>query len=428
MSVVKYNGITLPYAYISDFRMEGIYDESGTDRVYTMVDMTAQAVINPAYGSILLNSAVFPTTTNVADLINNLENYFMESRRELSVKFNGTELIPGTAGVGGFVDAKNGPVPKFFQLLDMTNNNYFMTWRVVGHYWGNFKRGNAPDKSPLSVQNVINQPGNNVISNRWEEHQDIDNRNYSKLTRSGKYIIRSDNVSGIIADDARTQMAVVGVPKGFLRESSRYVVQKDGLGLAYNIVDQEVFRMPPSPAFKADGWYEERVQQASEGVRHGTAYIRLEGDKLTSQADLARVAIATAAAVIRLRTGALVAAGGVPGGILEDGKLKIGKFDNWAEATLRCMYSTGKARIEGIAGFNGISITTPFSDPAYTPAYLSRGTAASPQGVLLQAAAYYDPSLRDTVLNFDGQLTGPMLEVGKAGKSQEPSKATPKFS
>lgn len=418
MSVVKYNGITLPYAYITDFRMDGVYDESGTDRVYTMVDMTVQAVINPAYGSILLSSAVFPASTNVANLINNLENYFLEPRRELSVKFNGTEIIPGTAGVGGFVDAKNGPVPKFFQLLDMTNNNYLMVWRVVGHYWGNFTR-------PGQTAEVTNQPGNNVISNRWEERQDIDSKNYSKLTRSGKYIIRSDNASGIIADDARTQMAVVGVPKGFIRESSNYTVQKDGLGLAYSIVDQEVFRMPPSPAFKADGYYEETTQQGSEGVRHGTAFIRLEGDKLTPMADLTRVCIATAAATLRMR-GAFF---GKKLGILEMGKLRIGKYENYAECTLKAMITTSKERIEGIAGFAGIAISTPFSDPNYTPAYLARGTPGGPtQGILLQAAAYYDPSLRNTMLNFDGNLTGNMLEVGKAGSQQEPSKATPKFS
>ena len=392
MSVVTYNNLQLPFALITDFRKTSVMDESGTDRVYTQVDMTVQAVIANPYRDILYLGA--PDAIDNANLINNLENYFLEPRKQLSVTFNGTDLIPyNIQGVSSEVDAKNGPVPQDFRLYNLNNNTWFLVWRVQAHYWGNFKTAGGGD--------VTNQAGNATINNRWSETQIIDDRNFSKVVRQGKCIIRSDNIDGKIVDEVRTDMAVVSVIPGFLRESAEYTTTPDGLALQYTLTDKEQWRMPPSPAFKADGWYQEEVQKASEGVRHGTCYVRLEGDKNTSQVEIARTAILTAASIIRLRTANLVNLGGQQGGLLEFARLKIGKYDNWAEVTLRCMYSVNKARLSGIAGFAGISTATPNSDPQYKPAYLPRGSA----GILLQAAVYYDPSLRGVVVDNTGQLT-----------------------
>jgi hypothetical protein len=79
----------------------------------------------------------------------------------------------------------------------------------------------------------------------------IDKFMASTRTRSGTFIIRSDNAERITADQIRTQMAVLGVPNGFQRESATYTQSTDGLSIKYDIVDKEYFKAPPQDAFEA---------------------------------------------------------------------------------------------------------------------------------------------------------------------------------
>src|SRR5690606_15107838 len=111
---------------------------------------------------------------------------------------------------------------------------------------------------------------------------EIDDRNYSRRTREGKYRIRSDNFQGQIADQFRRDLAVVSIPNGFLRKSAKYTQTPDGLGLEYHIVDEEVYKPPPAPAFKAQGSYTEEVTRGGVN-RYCEVNVRLEGDKITDQ-------------------------------------------------------------------------------------------------------------------------------------------------
>ena len=102
------------------------------------------------------------------------------------------------------------------------------------------------------------------------------------IIRSGKIVIRSDNVEGKIADQVRTQLAVIAIPAGYLRKSSKYTVSPDGLGLHYDIVDHEVFKKPPVPAYKSSGSYKEQTQKAG-AVRYVTASVTLDASKFVDQ-------------------------------------------------------------------------------------------------------------------------------------------------
>ena len=459
MSLIKYNGVTLPFALITSFRQEAVGDDQGnTDWCYTKFDVQIQTLINAEYIELLDPLlAGLKANTSPAELMVHVRTKLLQRRRPLSMTFNGFELIPQPQdGLSGTVDAKNGPIPVFCEISKLTNTTFLCNYRIVAHYWE--KNTDPPIK---------NEQGNNVLFNRWSETIAIDYTNYSTRTRTGKFVIRSDNPQGKIADEIRTQLAVVGVPAGFLRESASYTVSPDGLGINYTIVDREVFKKPPAPAFKASGEYREEALK-NGAMRYASVRVRLEGSKDTSQTNLINVAVAIATTKLGIRgaelnrgdkeaaQGAVARAafrlGGAVGaseaprvktekrgrfGIIESASVSHSLYTNDVEVNMRAMYTPGKytlskKRLNVIAAFAGMNTDVPYSPPnsTYAPNYYARGTAS----FLLQAAGYYDPSLTgakrpfadttphaasDNVYVADGQGAIGGLAVGKAGKRKE---------
>lgn len=380
-----------------------MWEDSQTDFYLSRFIIECQCVINsnylPLLAPSLVNAAGVAITTNPADIQNIIYQKLMTPRSTLSLTMNGVNLIPTSLG-GGTPDAKSGPQPQRCVFTALTNTSFILTWSCIAHYWVNNTQAAATSAT------VTNTPGNKVLYNRWSEVQEIDNCNRSTYTRSGKFVIRSDNPEGKIVDEMRNQMAVVGVRPSFLRKSSRYAVDKSGLALEYIVVDHEVFKKPPSPAFEANGEYTESVGRMAP-YRLCTATVRLKGSNQTDQMSLVETAVKVVAAKLRLRGGQFVAlAGGdEKAGIatLESARLMIKMYDNEVEFTAQAMIGAGAT--ETILGtFNAFSTAntvTPYHEENYQPDYKSRGSA----NILLHAAAYYDPSLAGTGVNDDGFLT-----------------------
>ena len=422
MSIVTYNGVTLPYANITQFDQESVYDDSGTDRIYTRISVAVQCVINAKYlatiGGDLISSTGGTVTRQVTDdaaeIMKAIRQRLLQQRKEWSMTFNGVELIPFNSGLEGDVDAKNGPQPQACRVVQLTNVTFLLVWSCVGHFWEN------PNKD--ADGNIIvpsrNGPGATVLSNRWTEIQEIDGRNFTTYTRQGKYIIRSDNAQGQIVDDLREQMAVLAPYKGFLRETSSYKVSPDGLAMEYLIRDREQFKMPPVPAFKAEGSYTETATTPSLALRYGEVRIRLEGDLFTPQAVLLDKAIAIAVVRIATRQSQFPSPNGIAFGkigIPQGASVKYDFYTNTVEVVMRTMYAADPFRIGGISAFSSLATTAPYSDTQQDPPpYLPAGSA----GLLLHAAAYYDPNLVNVTLNEDGQLDEG-VEPGRAGKFGE---------
>lgn len=361
-----------------------------------------------------------PVTDNAAQIMKAIRSRLLQPRRAFSFQVGGVELIPqAITGNSGTVDAKNGPHPRSCSIHQFTNLLYLVTWRVEAHYWEN--NNVLPNNNPI----VSNLPGNMVLYNRWRETQRIDNRNFSTRTRSGKMIIRSDNQEGQTADTVREQMAVVGVPRGFLRDSSMYTVSEDGLGVEYTVVDREVYRYPPPPAMTAEGTYSESSNNYG-AFRIGHVSLTLRGSPDTPQIDL--VSIAVSVAMIKMRSRGVRLQNqndpdnNVP--LLNRSAVRVGMYDNWVQVEVEGMLSQTKNIGKGVAGWddwrkdNYYLTATPFSeDYDNQPSYPVRGSSAN---LFLQAAAYYDPNLRNNEVDeASGQLNNG-LEVGVAGKTREP--------
>ncbi|MDE2098092.1 MAG: hypothetical protein KGL39_12635 [Patescibacteria group bacterium] len=415
MSIVKYNGITLPYSHITNVSQEAIYDDSSTDHLFNRFDVTIQAVLNSNYVA-TISSSIPNQVTNPADIMSFIRHKLLAPRRLLSIGFNGTELTPARQqgdpippDPNEFIDAKNGPQPQYCKIDQLTNTTFLITYRVVAHY----------HECPIIVDNskhqniVQNKAGNAVLSNRWSESVVMDENQYTKRSRTGRIILRSDNIDGLTPDQLRSDMAVVGVPEGFIRESSEYSITPDGLMLEYHIVDREVFKMPPRPAFKSSGRYTE-IKTQNGAITLGQVEVHLEGDKVTKQDDLVAIALYIACQKLAVRSK-------TPGSPFQDiaimnfSRVSVGLYDNTVDVIMQGMFknrsginriNNTKARFCGTNGFRiaGITITPPSPlGGDGKPNYMDRGTT----NILLQAAAFYDPCIRNQKVELKtGQFPG----------------------
>ena len=418
MSVFTYNGITLPYANVTRFEQSALYDEVGqTDHFLTKFEIQLNAVINADYMALLSPALIGPAgnaiTDNAADIMNVIRAELMEPRRRLSYRFNETELIPlidtNDPGGRGTVDSANGPMPQSCLITQLTTKTFLVSYHIIAHYWEN------NTSLGFARPYVINNTGNNVLFNRWSESVEIDNCNYTTRTREGKYRIRSDNRDGIIADQMRSRMAVVGVPVGFNRASSKYTVSPDGLSIAYTVVDKEVFKNPPLPAFEAKGEYWETATRF-DAKRYADVRVELKGSKTVDQAELLETAVFVCAAKLDIN-GAPLGGGEGPQpegrqpAILESAEVRVNMYENIVSCHMRALLNVQTNRKGGAAFLKSAIAFTPFSDPQGTapePDYFDRGTA----NLLLQAAKYYDPSLRNTQLGAGTLQAGEQLATG----------------
>lgn len=396
MSLVAYNDVTLPYASTTQFRQEAWNGENGVDRIGTKFDIVVQGVINANFANLLIPEGT-PTGNDAspANLMRTVRNRLLAKRKRLSFKFNGVEMIPNN-GLVGTVDAYNGPDPQSCDIIELNNTTFLFVYHIIAHYIECTTSALGTGTSASSL--------NPVIYNRWTETVDIDNRDFSTRTRTGTVMIRSDNVNGQIVDQLRAPMAVVGIPAGFLRQSSQYTTSPDGLKLQYRIVDREQYIMPPEPAFEADGEYIESISRKG-AFRTGEARVRLRGSKNSDKTKLIETALAVCVSkvVIDINDPTKLAKGfSIP----DSSSIRCSLYDNEVEARIRVLMKprtdvTGKARYKALWGydFQGMAKTIPVNPPI--PPNTVRGSAS----LLLQAAAYYDPCLVSEMDCLTGQMT-----------------------
>ena len=427
MGQLVYNGVSLPYPFTTQFSQQGVGDDSDTDLVYTRFDIRTISLVNANYLAVLLPDIT--GLTSVVDMMTLLRQRLLARRRALSYTFNNVELIPQPPPPQqGTVDARNGPIPQHCEITQLTDTTFIIDYRIIAHFVENTTVKSSPGGGPGTI---TRKSGSDVVNNRWTERVEYDNCQYATRTREGKFILRSDNARGVIADDLRDQFAVVGVPKGFLRDSSSYTVDPSGLVLAYRVVDKEKFKAPPVPAFEATGTYTETYGPSGPGIgiRRAVVHVRLKGDKRTPQDDLYNAAMKIVVQKMFINgfpgAAAVSPASANIGGIWEQFTVKGGMYENTIEITARALMSSGRKRIQGINMGAGYSFNwTPLSDgdlaggfQKYTPPYSTAGTS----NILLHAAAYFDPKLATTalILNPLNGQTKTGEEPGSAGVNKE---------
>lgn len=411
MSII-YDGIALPYPLTTRFDQQTVYDDSKTDWMCTKFDIQIQAVLNIKYMDTIApefaNAATNPN--NAGAIMRAIRTRLLRPRRSLSYMVNDEEMIPPSTAGEGTVDAMNGPQPQSCSITLMTNVTFLITYHIIAHYWENV------DIDPDTLE-AIYDTGNNVLSNRWEESIVYNDVMAATRYRHGKYVIRSDNADGFTVDGLRPQMAVVGVPAGFVRIQSEYKIDPGGLIMQYSIADKQVFKMPPQPAYKAQGTYTETTTKMG-AIKFGEVHLRLEGcpnSDICSQDTLLEVAMAIAGLKLQIRGFTQISSNSLPGPgvtqvpitrfrLLHFASVTVGMFENVVEVRARCQFNAQNGRTQGFDGFNnkdGTLTETPLSSLEFPPQYFMRGT----DNILLQAAKYYDPSLKNLKMTPSNNFT-----------------------
>lgn len=425
MSVVTYNNVILPYADC-DFLQESVYDESGTDWYLTKFDITAAMLVHNDYLPMLAPDLIRPGVSyNAAEIMQVIRTRLETPRKTLSVKFNGIELIPSNeAYQKGTCDAKNGPQPQSCKVPQLTNATFMLSWRVIAHYWEkNLVRAGVHPPA-------VNLAGSPILYNRWTESVEYDNCMFERRTRDGKYVIRSDNRMGLQADAFRDNMAPVMVLPGFLRESSKYTVTADGLGIQYTVTDRQVFKYPPDPAYDAKGTYTEYTSKHGS-FRYGEVHLRLKGSPITDQARLIAVALSICSRKLRLN-GVQIALGGNGDPLnsfasLEHCIINVEMYDNEIDVRMKARMLPARNTTEVNDGVWQLDFKKMASTPGgpgpkpHQPAYPVKGIhlPTDPLPLMLQAAAYNDPSILGSVIDPNTNQLSKGLVPGQAGEKPE---------
>lgn len=434
MSILTYNGITLPYPISTQFDQQAVYDDSGTDLMYTKIVIQVECVINSAYmAQIYPSYADADVPDNAAAIMAWMRSQLLVPRKSLSFKCGTFELLPKRlAGNAGYVDAKNGPRPIDCVPIRLNSVTFLLRYHIEAHYWEN----NELNRDGWSI---TNKPGSPAVSHRWEESVSMDNCMVTTKTRKGTVVLRTDNPQGLVADDLRSTMATLGLANGYLRKSSNYAVTPDGTKLHYTITDEEYFKLPPQPAYFADGYYKETTSPGG-AVRYGECSVTLKGcndQTVSAQNELARVAIIIVGGKLKINGGISAPVKGFA--LLRGAELKVSMWKNEVTFTASMMLTGKRQRVVGIplgpnpfgdgiaqggfvyvpfvdrpdvAGIPGVP-TPPENKP---PTYYNRGSA----GYLLTVARYYDPSATDNALTGTPQASTGVIPGDEVSGNQLP--------
>ena len=432
MSVVTYNGISLPYPVNSSFTMERIYDESGTDPIYLKIEAMVQCVLGPDYFT-MMASGILNSDDSIVDATRYIRNKLLQPRKALQITVGGNDLIPAKqakdqGNAQRQVDAKHGPQPISCVITNLTEDTFLLTFRIVGHYWENY--ANAED-----ALTGANKDGNPVISCRWSDSQEVDGRNFTRRIREGMYVIRSDAVGGGAVgggrlDNFRENFAVVGIPPGFVRKVASYRVDPNGLKMTFRLEDQELYLLPPFPAYEASGTYMETLAP-NGSKRWAECMVELKGRKSTGVSESKYALINTAIAIVlkKMQTATGDSLSATKDGktllfhpivIMEQMMVSTDLYDNTVKVSTRWQISSAASQSKAVA-FESVNKGVIADWPLG-----SGGGQASPRVAVygnpdvdsfLKAAAYFDPSLQQKLNAGTGQLTPtePHGEPGTGG-------------
>ena len=150
-----------------------------------------------------------------------------------------------------------------------------------------------------------------------------------------------------------------------------------------------------------------------DGKRFAEVRLHLQGTKAVPQHELVRTLVALMAKKLELVEAPL----GDKAVTVQRASIQVDMFNNSVEGSVAVLFNPNKKRRSTIAFIKDKICITPLVDDVKLaiPVYTLRGSASR----LLQAAAYYDPSLTGTKLNSTtGQLSNG-VEVGRGGKNPE---------
>jgi hypothetical protein len=326
MSELTYNGVALSYIRTREFRQEPMFsgDVQNQDYLYTHYHIAVECAFNVNLAPAILADPD-PTTT-----MTRVRAALMVPRQALAFTINGVSLQTQPAGgiasaqATRLTDANNGPIPRGCNILKISENTFIVqfsidTW-VVDCTGGGGLSTNPPQ----------------FISNRFVTEFDINRTQYVTITTRGR-VITAANVN--VNPDVLRGVIAPQLPAGMVCNRMHFTVQENGLALEYTFEDQEVFREPPQPMYRAEGEYIASTPNGVNCIRE--ARVKVTGYKYTAPGVVFGMSVMLAARkVTASRRGRLDPIAN-PGSqiLLIGGAVRQSYDDNTCECTLRVMQS-----------------------------------------------------------------------------------------
>lgn len=403
----SYGSTTLGYARTVRLSEEPVFDPSGVDYLFTRVRLAVAGVL--AYGS--LNVPPATGGEKPADVARRIEHALMTPRQRLRYRLAGRVVFavdpppktglaastPADEQVGAklVVDADHGPKPVSLSFPLMVEGGINVEFEIEFHI-----------VTCSAAASVGQQRG--YASNRFETKEEFNELGYRTVRTSGVMIGRSDIPGNL--DQFRSKV-VPAVPNGYQRVGSTWTLSPDGLRLAYEFSDKELYLTPPEPAKKCGG----RLLVASNNA--GATYVGqlnlwLEGPKTVTKAALLTKALSIASSVL----GRFMVRGENQRSPMAQLSIGTDLWENRVEVSGRVTLDAKK--IQFVVGTDNPSLEIFVQDIPGSPKENQPPVAPPIRGMFplmeLIAAEYNDPCVIQSLVNATG-TTPQGVEYPKAG-------------
>lgn len=225
---LEYNGIRIELTKTIRYTRDYLWSQDGSDYLGTRVTIEVEGVYSPfamSYGEPLLEggdpvdlAGFIAPTTDVA-----IRHYLSQPRCRLRYVVGDVTVVESPAP-GQFVDAANGPTPRSWEAVKVTERTWHIRFRV----------------ETTVVECGTTESG--LLSNRWSMAHSIGDDRLTTIVTEGVAVFRTDRLAqvGRNADFFRDRL-IPPAPQGFRRMRINIVVNPVGNIIQYSVVDQELF-------------------------------------------------------------------------------------------------------------------------------------------------------------------------------------------
>jgi len=295
-STVQYGTETLRMVKTLKMRQETIYDSSGTDKLYTKINLVVQGVMSACFEDENGYNVEAP-----AKQVPNQREYWLTPRRRLQYTVDGHKIIDspwhsqlaGQVASGNSRDENNGPKPIRFDVIKLDGGKTFIVeWEV--ETWIN-----ECDAKYVFPSSGIRKPkADPVLSNRWEMKENIGTDYLSTRTITGVLVMSGIMNSPNVSPDSFRNVIFPPLPDGWKRESIDVTVAKDNLRLTYTVIDKQLHIPMPKPAVDISFTYRQVWGKANAfsfgeqtGIMDNDLSVRVKGEKGAKMKDLLQIAV-----------------------------------------------------------------------------------------------------------------------------------------
>jgi hypothetical protein len=280
-TVLRYNGVELPFIRTEEFRQEPYYSADGVDMLGMHFTIAVSGVLHSCFLGM-----------DPAQWIEQARYNLLQRGGPLFLYMGGTAIMPPTldtiappvtgkelvsspayknpdnyttpyVNVPALHDVRLGPRPISFDVRQIRGGSYAFLYRI--ETWVAYCADNSLPAA--------------ILSNRWESSLDIDKDYFYTRTTTGTLVVNGQYLSDTNPSSyvlGRNAASLIFPPlfKTWKRQTVRFSLSSDQLTLTYVIQDRQQYVSIPRPAVNIDASYAEISPPPQQGA--GIAMLNLQ--------------------------------------------------------------------------------------------------------------------------------------------------------